>query len=155
MDAILSLRAETTREDIEEALFGPWTGRQGPKDPRWRAASERSRAMLSFDPGKQSGKTITGAAWLAYQALPLFPVVPKGTRLETTGFSGRGRNELFTWPIWGVPLSIHEVATILSLRDLGDLSAHERAARGILGVMRCEVARSAQGYGNFTAAVPV
>jgi hypothetical protein len=155
MDAILSLRAEVTRADLHEALYGPWIGRVGPKDPRWRAGSDRSRALLSFDPGKQSGPTVPGAAWLAFQALPLFPVVPVKLRAVTTGFTGRGRDERFTWPVWNVAITVAEAATLIGTAQLAEMPVAERRARGIQAVLTCTVARSPQGYGNFSAAQPV
>lgn len=155
MDAVLNLRDEVTREDLREAVEGPWIGRAGPKDLRWRAASERSRALLWFDPSKEKARTLPGAYWLAFHALPLFPVVPVGLRAVTTGFTGRGRSEQFTWPVWSSPLTPSEVRVVVGLRDLADLSAHERKARGITLVLRSNVNRSAQGYGNFSAATPI
>lgn len=155
MDVILSLRAEVTSNDIVEALHGPWIGRGEPKDPRWRAASQRSRALLWFDPGAGSkgtaATTITGAAWLAFQAMPLFPVVPVGRRAVTTGFSGYGRNEQLTWPVWTVPLTLGEARVLLGIPELGNMNSHSRQARGIVQVFRSDVVRSAQGYGNFSA----
>lgn len=155
MDAVLDLRAQVTQEDLEEALFGPWTGRVGPKDLRWRAASERSRALLSFDPSKEKGATVAGAAWLAFQAMPLLPVVPLGGRAVTTGFTGRGKHEQFTWPIWTSPLNLHEVRVLLAQKGLESLHARERARLGIALILRCEVVRNSQGYGNFSASQPV
>lgn len=155
MDAVLDLRAGVTREDLEEALYGPWIGRVGPKDTRWRAASERSRALLSFDPSKEKSSTVAGAAWLAFQAMPLFPVAPVGLRAVTTGFIGRGKSEQFTWPVWSVPLSLCEVRVLLGLAEVAELSGWERQRRGIAQVLRSDVSRNPQGYGNFSAAWPV
>lgn len=155
MDAVLDLRASVTQGDLEEAVFGPWTGRVGPKDTRWRAASDRSRALLHFDPSKEKSSTVAGAAWLAFLALPIFPVVPRGLRAVTTGFTGRGKNEQFTWPVWSDPLNVWEVRTLLGLPDLASMAAWERRRRGIAQVLRSKVSRSPQGYGNFTASVPV
>jgi len=155
MDAILDLRAGVTRDDLAEGLNGPWTGRVGPKDTRWRAASERSRALMSFDPGKEKSATVAGAAWLAFQAMPLLPVVPVGRVAVTTGFTGRGKREQFTWPVWSVPLTECEVRVLLSLPDLEALDARARWRRGIAQVLRSDVKRNAQGYGNFSASQPV
>lgn len=155
MDAVLDLRAAVTREDLHEALYGPWTGRVGPKDTRWRAASERSRALLSFDPSKEKGATVVGAAWLAFQAMPLFPVVPVGRRAVTTGFTGRGKSEQFIWPVWSCPLTLFEVRVLLAQPDLLELSATERQRRGIAQVLRSDVIRNPQGYGNLSASQPV
>lgn len=155
MDAVLDLRASVTRQDLEEALFGPWTGRVGPKDTRWRAAAERSRALLHFDPSKEKSSTVVGAAWLAFLALPFFPVVPSRLRAITTGFTGRGKNEQLTWAVWSDPLNVLEVRTLLGLPDLASMEAWERRRRGIAEILRSEVSRNSQGYGNFTASVPV
>lgn len=159
MAAILELRREVTCDDIREALYGPWVGRVGPSDTRWRAASERSRALLSFDPSKQKAATVVGAAWLAFQAMPFFPVVPVmdgyAVRARTTGFTGRGKREQFTWPVWSVPLSVDEVYALVGQAGLDELDSAERAARGIASVLRSDVLRSAQGYGNFSASRPV
>lgn len=155
LDAILSLRSEVTEEDLREALYGPWVGRPGPKDPRWRAASERSRALLSYDPSKVPNVTVAGAAWLAFQALPLFPVVPRGLRVVTTGFVRRDGAERFIWPVWESPLTLEEVRTLVGLPGLAEMSARERTGRGIVAVLASRVTRSSQGYGNFAASEPV
>jgi hypothetical protein len=155
MDAVLDLRSNVTRDDLHEALFGPWIGRVGPKDTRWRAASERSRALLSFDPSKEKASTVAGAAWLAFQALPLFPVVPVGRRVVTTGFTGRGKNEQFTWPLWEPWLELSEVRVLLGQAELAEMTPRQRQHRGITQVRRSEVTRSDQGYGNFSASRPV
>ena len=155
MDAVLSLRAEVTPDDIAEALHGPWKGRVGPKNLRWRAAAERLRALLSFDPSKESAATIAGANWLAFQALPLFPTVPRGRKtMTTTAFVGRGKREQMVWPIWAPPLSLPEVRTILGTASLTDLKPIPRRARGIVRVFEAAVVRSDQGYGSFAAATP-
>jgi hypothetical protein len=155
MDVILSLRAEVTREDLREAIEGPWVGRTGPKDPRWQAASERSRALLWFDPSKEPFRSIVGAAWLAFNALPLFPVVPVGLRAVTTGFSGRGKSEQFTWPVWRPPLTLADVRVLVGLRGLAEMNPADRTARGIALILRADVLRSNQGYGNFSPAALV
>lgn len=155
LDAVLSVRDAATRDDFVEALFGPWTGRVGPKDTRWRAASERSRALLSFDPSKEKSATVVGAVWLAFQGMPLLPTVPSGARVLTTGFTGRGKNEWFVWSVWTPPARLDEVAVLVGTAGLEDLTAAERAARGIARIYKARVVRSSQGYGNFSAAEPV
>jgi len=154
MDVVLNLRDEVEREDVVEALEGPWVGREGPKNLRWRAASERSRALLSFDPGKAPTRTVGGATWLAYQALPLFPCVPVGLRVATTGFTGRGKNERFSWPIWETPLSVDAVRVLVGTTDIADTDAEWRDVRGVVQVFEAAVVRNSQGYGNFAAANP-
>lgn len=93
--------------------------------------------------------------WLAFQALPLFPVVPPGRRAMTTGSTSRGKSEQFTWPVWSVRLSIDEVRVLLGPPDLAEVGARERQRRGSPWLLRVEVNRNPQGYGNFTASMPV
>lgn len=154
MDAVLDLRDRVTREDVIEALHGPWVGRTEPKDMRWRAASERNRALLSFDPSKEKAAMIAGASWLAFQAMPLLPAVPVGARVATTGFSGSGKREQFTWPIWSDALSADAARVLIGTRGLADAPAAWREARGVRQVFESKVIRSSQGYGNFAAADP-
>jgi hypothetical protein len=155
MDAVLDLRTQVTEADLLEALFGPWRGRSGTKDTRWRAASERSRALLSFDPGKEAPTSVPGAAWLAFQAMPLFPVVPVGRRIVTTGVTGRGKREQFTWPVWSGALTVSEVRLLIGTKGLAEMRPRERASRGIKRVLQADINRNPQGYGNFAAAHPV
>lgn len=154
MDAVLDLRDGVTQDDVGEALDGPWVGRTGTKDTRWRAASERSRALLAFDPSKTKDTTVPGAAWLAFQAMPLFVTAPRGLRVRTTGFEGRGHRERFAWPLWTAPLSVEAVRTLVGTPALVDTTRAWREARGVTQVFEAAVVRSSQGYGNFAAANP-
>lgn len=152
--AVLSIRDTVTHQDFTEALFGPWVGRTGASDTRWRAGSERSRALLSYDPGGEKTSCVVGAVWLAYQAMPLFPTVPQGTRILTTGFKGRGNRQVFTWPLWTADLLIDEVGAIVRSSEVAEMPPLDREARGIGAIFRSEVLRSSQGYGNFSPARP-
>lgn len=154
LNAVLDMRATVTDDDLTEALHGPWIGRTGTKDTRWRAASDRNRALLGFDPSKDTGATLPGAAWLAFQAMPLFPAVPIRDRIVTTGFTGRGRNERFTWPIWTSPLSMDAVRVLLATPNLAETNMNWRRVRGVAQVLESRVVRSAQGYGNFASPAP-
>lgn len=154
MDFVLDLRNSVTREDVVEALHGPWLGRVGPKDLRWNAGSDRNRALLGVDPSTEKSASLAGATWLAFQALPAFPVVPVALRAVTTGFTGRGKHERFTWPIWTEPLTFDAVRALVGTSNLAQTKPSWRAARGVAQVFEAAVLRSAQGYGNFAGADP-
>jgi CRISPR-associated endonuclease/helicase Cas3 len=111
---------------LEKALLQPWryndplrnmTTRWDPQDDvryalRWKNPSSENTLR------SRSG-SVLGANRLAIEALPLFPSVPVGSRLMTTGFMGRRSSDtFFTWPIWGVPHSIDVVRSLLALEDL-------------------------------------
>src|SRR5262249_22890429 len=62
-----------------------------------------------------------GANRLAIEGLPLFPAVPVGGELRTTGFSGRGRGGTYwSWPIWPDPISLDVVRSLLALHQIQD-----------------------------------
>lgn len=155
MDAVLDVLEKVTREDLVEALEGPWIGRDGVKNLRLRAASERLRALLAFDPSKEPSRTEVGAYWLAFQGLPCFPCVPFGPRVRTTGIRGRGKKESFTWPIWTVPLTYFGVRVVVGLPNLERLGALERTRYGIGEIFTAQIVRNSQGYGNFASPDPV
>jgi hypothetical protein len=153
--SVLSVRDAVDRNDFDEALAGPWVGRTGPSDTRWRAGSERSRALLSFDPGSEKPTTVVGAVWLAFQGMPLLPTASQGSRIVTTGFAGRGNSQHFTWPIWTAPLLLDEVRVLVGSSELATITPTRQRARGIGAMFRSDVVRSSQGYGNFAPAQPV
>lgn len=144
-----------TRDHLDEALFGPWRYKGQLKTLRWDVTDDRQRALLSHNPQKVTKQGVPGADWLAFQALPIFPVFPvmKGTRamVVTTGFVDKRRgysDQCFQWPIWTVPTSIDAVRSLLAQRTEPD----KQAVRGIAAVFESRVRRSEQGYGNFQPA---
>lgn len=153
---IARIRGDLLVDDVREALYGPWVGREGAASARWRAGADRSRALLAFDPGKTKGTSVVGAEWLAFLSLPTFPVVPLGLRaMATTACEGSGKRYHFTWPLWSDPCSFEESKSLIGTRDLAQQDASWRAARGVDLVFRSEIIRSSQGYGNFAPANPV
>lgn len=152
--------ASTEREHLRKALFAEWRY----DDPvanltlRWDPADDVRRALQwrdpSGDPSRKTGGGVLGANRLAIEALPLFPTVPMGVRLETTGFSGSGsRRSFWTWPIWDSPIGLDPVRSLLALKDLQqDLpDSGTLRARGVVAVYRAQ--RITEGkYRNFTPA---
>ncbi len=156
MSVVLSLLEHLQAADVTECLEGPWSGREGAKSFRWRAGSERLRALLAFDPGATAPTAVAGAEWLAFRALPLFPSAPVGLRRRTTGFTGGGKSEVFWWSIWEPPLSVDGVRSLVGWSTWPSVPTQAtRDAVGISAVFRAPVTRAAQGYGNFAAAEPV
>ena len=96
-----------------------------------------------------------GANRLAVEALPLFPTVPVGRRLETTGFTRHDKAVHLAWPIWEPALPVEVIRSLLAL---GDVQAPEPdrttlRARGIAEVYRSRRI-SNDRYRNFTPAYP-
>jgi len=150
------LAKETTGEQLQEALFGPWRYRDSSPTMRWDTEDDRRYALRWDEPSKDPVRTVRGANLLAIAALPLFPVVPtSGTTVATTGFSGRGSRDTFvSWPIWTGWLGLDAVRSLLALKEIQDRS--EKAGNvlnsfGVVTVYRSQ--RITLGkYRNFTPA---
>lgn len=147
---VIPLRDGLRREHITEALFGPWTYKSSLPSLRWDVRGDRNYALLASDPSRNKPPSIPGAEWLAFQALPLFPCVPRGARVVTTGFVGSGKNYTFRWMLWTVPATLPTVRSLLATPAPNMLSASQRIARGIGLVLQSQVHRTDQGgYGSF------
>lgn len=146
------LMANTTHDDIREALFGPWTYSRPLPVMGWDSTTARDYALRAADPSGDKKLGVPGADWLGIRGLPSFPVAARGTRLATTGCSGGWKSGTFRWPVWTVPLDLAMVRTALRLPH-ADLCAAERAALGLGLVFSSGIKRSDQGgYGSFTPA---
>ena len=153
------LAEKTTREHIRRCLFAPWNRNDSRLSLRWDPEDDRRYAHRWRDPtapGEQP-KTEWGANRLAFEALPLFPVMPVGSTAITTGFSGnRARDTFWTWPVWDLRADLDTVRSLLALRSLQE-TAPDRcrlAAMGILQVFRAQRINNGR-YRNFTPSTPV
>lgn len=147
----------TTKEQIAAVLFLPWRYDEQKLSMRWDPADDRRYALRWADPSGDVIRTVRGANRLAIEALPLFPVAPVGSDLETTGFgSPHGRGAFWTWPIWEPALPLDTVRTVLALEALQTSRPDRRAlaARGIAEVFRCERITIGK-FRNFTPAQAV
>lgn len=149
------LAKETSKEQVHEALFGPWRYRDPSPIMRWDAEDDRRYSLRWDEPSKDPVRTVRGANLLAIAALPLFPTVPvSSSELGTTAFKGTGSRDTFvTWPIWSEGLSLDATRSVLGLQALQDdnVTAISVAPLGIDAVYRSQ--RITLGkYRNFTPA---
>lgn len=152
------LAKDTTADQLQEAIFGPWKYRDPSPVMRWDAADDRRYALRWDEPSKDPVRTVRGANRLAIESLPFFPVVPQSASVVvTTGFTGRRSNDtMFTWPIWSSALNADSVSSVLAIPALqrADLSSLSLAPLGICAVFRSQ--RITMGkYRNFTPAKPL
>lgn len=150
------LQLVTNGQQVREALFEGWRYADGKPGLRFDAAEDRRYALRWAEPSTDPIKTVRGANRLAVEALPLFPTVPVGSRLETTGFVGRGSKDTWvSWPIWSVPCSVDVVRSLLAHPGLHN--SKQRMALKALGVQ--EVFRAQRltlgKMRNFTPSVPL
>ena len=160
------LAERVNRDKLRQCLFSTWERQDPQMSLRWDPEDDRRYALRWKNPsddkvhakGEKSGApTEWGANRLAYEALPLFPVMPVGRAVKTTGFSGsRSSDTFWTWPIWDVPAGLDVVRSLLALRNLQETSpdCRELAAMGICQVFKCRRITIGQ-YRNFTPATPV
>lgn len=146
LDTVERVRASIDQEWCEAALFVGHADRNGP-NLRWDPSADRAYALMATNPVDQGTTVCAPLEWLAFRALPLIPVVPRGTRAETTGVRGRGDQMRFRWPLWSTPASLPAVASLVRL-DWWQQRA-ERAPSGVIAICTSEIRRTAQGFGSF------
>lgn len=107
----------TSAEQIQHALFEPWAYRDDPPSMRWDPEDDRRYALRWKEPATDKIRTVRGANRLAIEGLRLFPSVPRGSRLQTTAFTGeRATDTEITWPLWTSALPCSVVRSVIGLR---------------------------------------
>lgn len=153
---ITALAEGLQREHVERALTGPWARDSQLPTFAWDSMSARMYALRASDPSTEKRGGEPGADWLAFQALPAFPVFAHNGRAMTRCFTGGWRDAAFTWPLWTPSATYTVVRSLLASGHLATLDAGERRIRGIAMIFRSAVTRSDQGgYGNFTPSIAV
>lgn len=152
LDQVSVIREYLDRDIIEAGIL---RGQLDPSAPR----------TLHWDPGADTPAAIyTGfaagflpvAEWLAFRGLVCFPLSGTGSRLETTGCSGRRKQGEFVWPLWEVPAGTDTVRSLVAYPGLAGLDAGARAALGISAIHRSVLTKQADGKtGMFSPARPV
>jgi hypothetical protein len=143
------------REDLEEAICGPWLYDRNLPVLGWDNTVSRDYALRARDPSTDQKCGVPGADWLALRGLSFLVVVPRGDRLLTTCCTGGWKSGLFRWPLWTPPLPSEVIGSLLRC-DMTRMSIQERLARGVGVTFECSIRRSDQGgYGSFTPSRPL
>lgn len=141
-----------TREDLREAVEGPWKYQRPLPVMGWDATVSRDYALRASDPSTDKKLGVPGADWLALRGLIFLPTVPQGNRVMTTGCGGGWKNGWFRWPLWTVPLTSAVIRSALR-QPWDEIAIPERDARGVAAVFISGIKRSDQGgYGSFEPA---
>ena len=152
LQMVVELASRVTKDDVREALEGPWKYDRPLPVMGWDATSSRDYALRASDPSTDKKLGVPGAEWLAVRGLTFFPTVPRGSRVLTTGCAGGWKNGRFHWPLWTVSLNKPVISSLVR-QDLDGMTKHERGARGICVVLSSGIKRSEQGgYGSFEPA---
>jgi hypothetical protein len=139
---IAVLMQRVTEQQLVESLFEPWRYQDDKYSLGWDPRDVRPYAYQADDPASGS-VTMHGANLLAYEALTLFPAVPRGGRLITTGTTGTrrgGTGEFFTWPVWAAFLPSSVVKSLVAHPLLVDFEPDHRTllAMGVNEVFRAQ-----------------
>jgi hypothetical protein len=139
----------TTKEDLREALAGPWRYQRPLPVMGWDGSTSRDYALRATDPSTDKKLGVPGADWLAIRGLTFLPTVPRGNRVLTTGCVGGWKDGQLRWPLWTVSLTASVIRSLLRA-EIEQMTMMERRARGIGAVFTAGIKRSDQGgYGSF------
>ncbi len=150
LQQVRTLRDGLEPDDFREALFGPWRYARELPVLNWDlTAGERDYALRAVNPSGDQKSGVPGADWLAFRALPFFPVVARQDQAATTGFEGSGKDFRMHWVLWRPPLTRSTVRSVIAA-DWSKVDADTRRKRGIVLALRSQVRRTDQGgYGSF------
>ncbi len=133
---------------LYEALFGPWRYDDSHDFANgWDPSTYRRHAFRKQKPSADTSNLCeSGAEWLAFESIPLFPVfTDKNDRITSCFFE-----KDYIWPIWKYPASIDSVRTILLSREIYDENERSKLkSRGIAALYSSMRLEFAKGYGIF------
>lgn len=148
LEIVEQTRKRIDRDKVAQAFSEPSFNEEG-SNLRWDPDSERSRALMATNPVDDRTSVNPVLEWLAFRALPTFICVPIGSRVMTTGVTGRRQSDLkFHWPLWSRPASYSTVRSLVAMRN-DSSEPTQRHARGVFALCTSEIRRTAQGFGNF------
>lgn len=150
--------ADTTADDLIEALVGPWQYRSTLPSLRWDVSDDRAYALSAFDPTDTTNnpkRTVPGAECLAILGFSMFPVFPGHRKTATTGCRGTWRNGSFSWPLWDRAASPNVVRTLVAHAHAGCLGKGwlegSLPSLGVFRILESSIRRNdrAMGLANF------
>lgn len=157
-----SIRQALDKEKVHRTLFRDWDYQDEGYSLRWDPIGDQRYALRWRDPSKSKLSygpgTMLAADCLATEAIRMFPTLPVGRRVQTTGFQQVGRREMyFVWPIWTQRVGPETVRSLITLPELFDdpLKSAALEMRGISAVYRSQRIQQNQYYSNFSPAQPV
>lgn len=116
---ILAQARRSAESIFHEAVFGPWRYHIRAHSLGWDPNTERLYALRSRAPTSEKPSCVAGAVLLAFWALPMMPALSYEGRPQTIGFSRRGRDQRFSWPIFSTAIDVSELMTLLQVGPRG------------------------------------
>jgi len=131
---------------FSEALVGPWRYQTPLHSLGWDPNTERLYALRARAPTSEKPYCVAPAVLLAFWSLPLFPVVSKRGRAQTTGFVRRNGYQSLAWPIFSAPIDLGELRSLIHAGEGAWRSFSGGLRTGIESVFRSRRAEFGQGY---------
>jgi len=156
-----------TAGHFDQALFGPWVGRDEKYSLRLDPFEDRRYAFLDRNPSGDGNQPLTlwGANRLAFEALRFFPAFPVhsglGVMAWASAMADNADGQRVRWPLWPAPVCRPVVQTLLGLSDVWSDQAdaiNQMRARGITTVIESHRISVGDGAGekyNMTTGTPV
>lgn len=116
---ILAQSRKSAESVFQEAVFGPWRYRTRLHSLGWDPNTERVHALRSRAPTFEDPSCVAGAVLLAFWALPMLPALSCEGRPRTIGFTRRGREQSFSWPVFSRFVDVAELTTLLQVGPSG------------------------------------
>lgn len=144
-----------TREDILEAIDGPWSYASELPTLMWDTSDDANYALAARNPAVEKKLTVPGAEALAILGLSAFPVFTGQERTLTTATSGTWKSGRFRWPIWHLAAGSGATRSLIQQIPAIDHRAGSTVDQlngwGVELVYESSIRRSDQGgYGSFS-----
>lgn len=144
-----TLQADVTRDDLREALLGPWSYQRSLPTFGWDATDDRVYAFEFFNPGKTEKQTVPGADWLGLLGLSAYKVRGAEDQSVPPGMAGSWKRGVFRWGLWASPIGWTTTKTLVNTGF--ESETPDRLRTQIFRVYSSKVRRSDQGgYGSFS-----
>lgn len=122
-------------EHLDAALFQPWGYDDEGLSFRWDPIEAREHAYRWTAPGDESARTMWAANLLAAEGSAVFPTVPAGAgAVPSSGWTRRGREVVFRWPIWTGYATTDVIRSLLVHEGIAESQTRSAAALRALGV---------------------
>ena len=142
---VLAQARKSPEAIVREAIFGPWRYQVRTHSLGWDPNTERLYALRSRAPTSEKPSCVAGAVLLASWALPMMPGLSQEGRALTIGFCRRQKAQIYSWPIFSIPIGVGDLRTLLQVGHQGWINSGKRRS-GIEAIFESERFEFGQGY---------
>lgn len=151
LDQVRLIAASFDATEVDAELVGTSRGVAVERTMGWDMREDRPGALFVAS----SGLRFPVLEWLAFRALPLFPMGGTGEIGLTTSCQGRRKRGRFRWCLWDVPVSLRAFQALSRTMYEATQSTESRRALGVVEVFESALAKGADGYSGVFQPVSV